>query len=103
MIDLLAVLLVALVPVNLAVAWKLHGLQRAHPGIRTLRERADTAKVLSVGASLAGFMGLVALQVIEVDRVTTITVLACLALVVSAPNLLWGALLVTGRFRDGAK
>ena len=99
--DLVAVLLVILVPVNLAVAWKLRSLQRAHPDIRSLRERADSAKASALAAALAGFLGLVALRIIPADRTTMVVALAALAFLVSAPNLIWGVLLLTGRFRDG--
>lgn len=100
MTDVLSVVLLLLVPVNVAAVALRHSYSRRYPSSRALRYGADESKILAAGSIAAGVLGLVTLHVVSFDRVYVIGLLVILALAATVPNALFLYRLLTGWFRD---
>lgn len=96
--DALAVLLVLLPAVDWMTALILISAARRHPGITALTERAHTALLLALSATLAGVLGLVRLGEVVLSNDLAIVLLGLSLVLVSLPALYWLVLYLTGRF-----
>ncbi len=95
--DVIAVVLVALVPMNVIVAAYLARLSLTHSDLRTLRSRALMQIVLTGVSAIFGYFGLVDLIGLPLtqDEFTILLTLAGIA--VSVPGLNWFLTYWTGR------
>jgi hypothetical protein len=98
-IDALAVLVIALVPFNLAVAIYLSALNRRRPGIPTLESRAFTQIVLTACATVGGFFGLSVLLGLQVWPNVVTVLLAVLGIGISLPAANWTIVYLRGGLR----
>ena len=96
--DDVARLLIVLAPMDWVVTGALlyasHHVREA-----ALRERAEAAVVLTVGATMAGVIGLVVLSDFHLPRDMTLVLLTVPLVALSVPQLIWGVSLIRGRFR----
>jgi hypothetical protein len=98
-IDALAVLIVALVPFNFAVAIYLGILNRRRPGIPTLESRAFTQIVLAACSAVGGFFGLSVLLGLQVWPNAATVLLAIVGVGVSLPAANWTIVYLRGGIR----
>lgn len=96
--DVLAVVLIVLPPVDWLVAMILGRLTMQHPEIVFLRDRAVTAVILAAAASAAGIIAWARLGLFELPDGAGLVILAFICIAVSLPALYWLALVVLGRF-----
>lgn len=96
--DVLAVILVLLPVVDWATALMLLAAAHRNPGITALSERAHTALLLALSATLAGTLGLVRLGEVYIPNDVAILLLGISLVLVSLPALYWLVLYLTGRF-----
>ena len=96
-LDALAAALIALVPFNWVVAGYLVVLDRRHPGIPTLHDRAFNQVNLAACATIAGLFGLAELRLIRIDSNAFTVLLALLLLGISVPSIRWFLIYI----RDG--
>ena len=88
-LDVLAVVIVLLVPFNVAVAGFLMWLTHRHPDLPTLRSRARMQVVLAIAAAIGGCFGLVHLDGVHLDADLFTVLLVLLLLLVSVPGINW--------------
>jgi hypothetical protein len=96
-IDVLAWLLLIAPTVNWVTSALLGIRSHRYPTIRTLRERAVTAVILSTVATAIAVLASNRLHFTVITNDVALVVLALALLAVSLPNLYWLALFATGR------
>jgi hypothetical protein len=97
--DALAWLLVVAPCFDWIVAVILMFFAIRHPSILTLRERAITAVMLALVASVAAVLAFVRFGVLTMPNGLALSLLAAALVIVSIPAMVWLFLLITGRFR----
>lgn len=103
-LDAIAVILLILPPLDWLAAVVLTQVSRQHPDILALRERAVTAVILAIVATLAGLLAWARLGILPLSGGMALLVVAVGLILASVPSLYWLALLATGRFRiDGGR
>jgi hypothetical protein len=98
-VDVLAVVLLVLPPIDWLVAVRLVTISREHPDILTLRERSWAAVICAIVATTAGVLAWARLGIIQLPSGSAVILIALGLVLASVPSLYWGWLLVTGRFR----
>lgn len=94
-IDVLAVAVIVLWPINLWVAWYLSRLSRRHPELPTLADRAFSARFWAIESTIAAFFSFARLfHLVLWPDVVTILLIAALV-IPSIPNVRWGAKYLT--------
>ena len=88
-IDVLAVIIILLVPFNWGVAVFMWRLLRRNPDLTTLRSRAFTQVVLSVCASIGGVLALNHFLVVRLPQDLWTLALAALVTLPSLPGMYW--------------
>ncbi len=99
LIDALAVLILAAVPFNWAVAAFMARLLRRNPDLATLRSRTLTQVVLAVCATLGGLLALSHFFVVRLSPDAGTATLAALILLPSVPGIFWTWEYSRGRLR----
>lgn len=97
LLDLFAVLLVLLVPVNVAVSGYLSVLSARHPDLPTLHSRALTQVVLTAVSAIFGYLGLVDLLGLHLTGTEFTALLVIIGILVSVPGINWFWAYWTGR------
>lgn len=97
-VDLLAIVVLVLVPLNWAVAAQLIRLNHRAVNAPTLRSRMLMQVVLAVGATVAGFFGAIRLLHLTIWPQVTTVLLAFVLIVLSIPAINWAATYLTGGF-----
>jgi len=98
LLDILAAIIVALVPVNVAVTVFLFYLLGCNPDVTTLRSRAYTQGVLMVCSGIGVIFGIARFTGIHLDTTFITVLLALLILLPSVPGIYWAYQYVTDGF-----
>lgn len=96
-VDLLAAIIVALVPFNVAVTIYLFYLLGGHPDLVTLRIRAYTQFILTCCSAIGGIFAFAHFFGLRLEPAIVTVLLSTLILLPSAPGVYWVWLYV----RDG--
>lgn len=99
MIDVLTWLIGVAPIVDWAVALVLLGLAVRYSSVLTLRERAMTAFILALVATIGSSLAGARLGMFAIPNELALLLLAIAIVGVSIPAVVWLLLLVTGRFR----
>jgi len=94
----LAAIIVALVPFNVAVTIYLFYLLGGHPELGTLRSRAYTQFILMLCSAIGGLFGIFRFLGLHMEPTLVTVLLAALILLPSVPGAYWTFAYLTGGF-----